>query len=82
MAKAASHTKQSVRDFAVIDNGSWRGIIAPKSVLSPKRLAMLIDDLEDTDPKFLAAVHKEYEQAKAKGSFVTSSEIEQELTVE
>lgn len=67
------------RDFAIIDDGRWRGIIAPKSVLSPKRLAMLIDDLEDTDPEFLETVAKEYKKAKAKKELISSSKVEDEL---
>ena len=81
MFKAVSHSTQFSRGFAVINDGNWRGIIAPKSKLSSKRLALLIDHLEDTDPKFLAEVHKEYEQAKADNSFVSSSEIEQKLAL-
>jgi hypothetical protein len=79
MPATISYSKQSGRGFAVIDDGNWRGIIAPKLLLSAKQLAMLIEDLEDTDPKFLKKMHKEYKQAKVDNSFITSCEVEKEI---
>jgi hypothetical protein len=82
MTGAVRQTTESHRKFAVIDDGNWRGVIAPKSLLSSRRLAMLIDDLEDTDPKFLNKIHEEYHQTKINNSFIPSSKIEEELDIQ
>jgi len=75
----ASPSTPAARNFAIIDDGNWRGIIAPKSKLSSKQLAMLVDNLEDTDPLFLAEMHKEYQQVKLGDSLISSADIEQKL---
>ncbi len=72
MSKAGS-------DFAIIDDGNWRGILAPRSKLSAKQLALLVELLEDTDAGFLAEVHKEYREAKAKRALISSAKIEKAL---
>ena len=66
-------------DFAIIDDGNWRGIIAPRSKLSAKQLSLLVELLEDTDAQFLAEVHKEYREAKAKGLLISSAKVEKAL---
>ena len=58
--------------FTIIDDGKMRGVIAPVNKLSSERLAFLLEDLEDTDEKFLHEVHSEYEQSKKQNSFFSS----------
>lgn len=67
------------QSFAIIDDGNWRGIIAPASSVSRERLQMLIEDIEDTDPSFIKVVQDEYKSAKKNNSLISSSEIEKEL---
>ena len=69
------------QSFAIIDDGNWRGIIAPAATVSRARLQMLIEDIEDTDPSFIKSVHNEYEISKKNHTLIPSSEIESDLSV-
>lgn len=64
------------QSFAIIDDGNWRGIIAPAAKVSRERLQMLIEDIEDTDPSFIKKVQNEYELSKKDNTLISSSEIE------
>ncbi|MDA1316780.1 MAG: hypothetical protein O3B87_02010 [bacterium] len=67
------------QSFAIIDDGNWRGIIAPAASVSRARLQMLIEDIEDTDPSFINDIHNEYKKAKKDNTLISSSEIESDI---
>jgi hypothetical protein len=70
-----------IKKFSVINDENFRGIIASKEYLSSEQLNMLIEDLEDSDPDFLASMHKEYKEDKKNNSFISLDEIEKKFSL-
>ncbi len=67
--------------ISIIDDGNLRGFIAPISYMSDERFELIMEDIEDTDPKFLSRIYKEYNEAKKRNLLISSTDIKKKFSL-
>ena len=72
---------KSVSTISIIDDGNLRGFITPANCMPDERFNLIMEDVIDTDPKFLAKTHKEYKEAKNKNLLISSANIKKKISL-
>lgn len=67
--------------MSIIDDGRLRGFIVPVEFMNKERFNLIMEDIEDTDPKFLSEIHEEYKKSKKNNSLISVNKIKKRLGI-